>query len=396
MLVSRRPDTLQLYDFYSYWRDTIGNFTTIPQYFKSNGYTTYSIGKVFHPGKSSNFTDDYPYSWSNTTFHPSTEAYMNDAICFDRKLNKLEKNVICPVTLESQPEKTLPDIQSVQEAKRILSVTDEPFFMAIGFHKPHIPFRFPSQYLKYHNLNKFTNINFDFVPYNLPTIAFNPYNDIRERDDAQRANISFPFGPVPKQFGWLLRQSYYASVTYIDHLLGDLFDHINFSNTVIVLTSDHGWSLGEHAEWAKYSNYEVAVRVPFIIYSPEHKNAKAKRIFQIAELVDLFPTLVDLAQLPPIKECNNSKYTTCTEGKSLYQHLTNITKTNSVAISQYPRPSKYPKMYPDSDRPHLKSIKFMGYSIRTNNFRYTNWIKFNRKTFKSGEFVLQQIYFVIM
>ena len=71
---SRRPDTTRLYDFYSYWRHAAGNYTTLPQYFKENGYETYSIGKVFHPGISSNFSDDSPYSWTLRAFHPSTQV----------------------------------------------------------------------------------------------------------------------------------------------------------------------------------------------------------------------------------------------------------------------------------------------------------------------------------
>lgn len=390
MLTSRRPDTLKLYDFYNYWRDTADNFTTLPQYFKAHGYDTYSIGKVFHPGQSSNFTDDYPYSWSNRTFHPSTEAYMNAAICHVPSMTP-QRNLLCPVNVMTQPEHTLPDIQSMQETKRILALarhSKRPYFVAVGLHKPHIPFRFPAKYLRYHkDLNKFDGIDFDSVPPELPTVAFNPYNDIRDRDDAHRANISYPFGPVNRLFGWKIRQAYYASVTYIDDLIGQILDAVDSANTIIVLTSDHGWSLGEHAEWAKYSNYEVALRVPLIIYSPDFQRNHSKHIPQIVELLDLFPTLVDLAALPPIEHCHKSlsnRNLTCTEGTTLISHFTRMTdnRRKKHAISQYPRPGTFPTKFPDSDRPRLRHIKIMGYSIRTNNFRYTIWIKFNRKTFK--------------
>lgn len=220
MLTSRRPDVLHLYDFDSYWRKTVGNFTTIPQYFKQNGYETMSIGKVFHPGASSNHTDDFPLSWTTKTFHPSTERYINEAVCPDKRTHRMQQNLICPVNPSTQPERTLPDIQSVAEAKRLLchhyrhQHKHQPFFLAIGFHKPHIPFRFPRRYLRYHNIDKFRKNDFSHVPYNLPSVAFNPFNDIRLRDDVQKLNISFPFGPMhPPHFVWRIRQAYYAAVT---------------------------------------------------------------------------------------------------------------------------------------------------------------------------------------
>lgn len=306
MLTSRRPDVLHLYDFYSYWRKTVGNFTTMPQYFKQNGYETVSIGKVFHPGTSSNNNDDFPLSWTSQTFHPSTERYMNEAVCPDKRTQTLQQNLICPVNIKTQPEHTLPDMQSVSEAKRLLCHrcrhSSQPLFLAVGFHKPHIPFRFPRKYLGYHHIDKFRKNDFSHVPYDLPTVAFNPYNDIRRRDDVQRLNISFPFGPMrPHHFAWRIRQAYYAAVTYVDNLIGDLLKCVDLSNTIIALTSDHGYSLGEHAEWAKYTNYDIGLRVPLIIHSPQHQYQNTWAISELAELVDIFPTIVDLAALPKIK-----------------------------------------------------------------------------------------------
>lgn len=150
LLTSRRPDTLRLYDFYNYWRENVGNFTTLPQYFKEHDYFTYSIGKVFHPGISSNFSDDYPYSWSVEPYHPKTEAYMNAKVCINNN-GSLARNLVCPVVVDLQPDGTLPDLESVAEAVRFLknkkSITEKPFFLGVGFHKPHVPFKFPFEYL---------------------------------------------------------------------------------------------------------------------------------------------------------------------------------------------------------------------------------------------------------
>ncbi|XP_037819307.1 iduronate 2-sulfatase [Lucilia sericata] len=384
-LSSRRPDTLHLYDFYSYWRTFSGNFTTLPQYFKNHGYYTYAAGKIFHPGVSSNNSDDYPLSWSEKPFRPKTEKFMNSPVCPD-KLGVLRKNLICPVHLQTQPFKTLPDIESVAEAIRFVQnrkKSRRPYFFALGFHKPHINFRFPRQFLHKFPLHKFYNYTSDtYKPHDMPNVAWNPYTDVRSRDDFKHMNISFPYGPISQLQSAQIRQAYYASVAYVDDLFGKFITHIDLERTIVVVTSDHGWSLGEHAEWAKYSNFEVALRVPLIIRSPEFPLTTAgKRLNTIAELVDIFPTLVDLTHLPSMPKCDYSKPMNeqlfCTEGKSLQPLFHGIGLGQEYfALSQYPRPGMQPTKHPNSDKPKLKNIKIMGYSLRTNHYRYTLWVQF--------------------
>jgi iduronate 2-sulfatase len=249
MLTSRRPDTLLTYNFQHYWRTFVGNYTTLPQYFKQHGYRAESIGKIFHHGPSSNKTEDYPYSWSSPAFIPSTQQYRNKPVCVGED-GEMQRNLLCPVIVDLQPESTLPDIQSAEKAREFLSEEhDEPFFLGVGFYKPHIPFKFPAEYLDLHPIDNFKKDH--LRPIDLPDVAWNPYNDIRDRDDLRALNVSFPYGPVPSEFAARIRQHYYASVSYIDDLLGGVLQLVNFTNTIVVLTSDHGWSLGEHSEWAK-------------------------------------------------------------------------------------------------------------------------------------------------
>lgn len=394
-LTSRRPDTLHLYDFYSYWRTFTGNFTTLPQYFKSNGYYTYASGKIFHPGVSSNNTDDYPESWTAKPFRPKTEKFMNSPVCPD-KLGILRKNLICPVDLQTQPCKTLPDIESVAEAIRFVQTRNKsrrPFFLALGFHKPHINFRFPQQFVDRFPLDNFFNYTADiYKPPDMPNVAWNPYTDVRSRDDFKHMNISFPYGPISDLQSAQIRQAYYASVAYVDDLFGKFMAQIDLRRTIVVVTSDHGWSLGEHAEWAKYSNFEVALRVPLIVWSPEFSLPEGgKRMHAITELVDLFPSLVDLAHLPRVPHCDYntpmSEQLLCTEGKSIYPLLNGVGLGEEYfALSQYPRPGMQPTKHPNSDKPKLKNIKIMGYSLRTNHYRYTLWVRFHAQNFSRGMF----------
>lgn len=422
LLTSRRPDTLRTYNFQHYWRTFAGNYTTLPQYFREHGYRTESIGKIFHHGPSSNKTDDYPFSWTSPPFIPSTQDYRNKPVCPSDD-GVLKRNLLCPVIVDQQPESTLPDIQSAKQARAFLQArrdvvddvdsAQEPFFLGVGFYKPHIPFKFPIEYLDLHDIDSFRSDH--LRPTGVPDVSWNPYNDLREREDFRAENVSYPFGPVPAEYAAKLRQHYYASVSYVDELLGGILDLVDFSRTIVVLTSDHGWSLGEHSEWSKYSNYESVLNVPLIIYDPQRPQIKPHRIDTISELIDLFPTIASLAGLPDLPHCHaipqresvavaviaeelERKQLTCTEGKDLTYFMSQShgrgragvdldddDDDDEVASSQYPRPGLTPSRTPDSDQPKLREIKVMGYSIRTRQYRYTAWIKFNNKKFKRSK-----------
>ncbi|XP_075212535.1 iduronate 2-sulfatase isoform X2 [Lycorma delicatula] len=329
LLTSRRPDTLHLYDFYSYWRDFAGNFTTLPQYFTENGYITKSIGKVFHPGISSNYSDDQPYSWSEHPYHPPTEQYKDASVCWNVTTTSFQRNLVCPVDPTRQPGGTLPDLQSLYEAKLFLeniNNSNKSFFLAVGFHKPHVPLKYPKRYIDFHPLENVTLPKNRFLPYGMPTVAWNPWTDLREREDIANLNLKFPYERIPDSWAKLIIQSYYAAVSYVDDLIGQLVLTLQkedlYEDTIIVLIGDHGWSLGEHSEWSKFSNFEVAVNVPFMINVPQYRNINRKNqmySYSLVELVDLFPTLVQLAGLEPVPECPviSRDIKLCTEGVSL-------------------------------------------------------------------------------
>ncbi|XP_068628041.1 iduronate 2-sulfatase [Battus philenor] len=378
ILTGRRPDALRLYDFYSYWRHDTGNFTTLPQLLKENGYKTYSVGKVFHPGASSNYSDDYPYSWTQLPFHPPSEIYKDAPVCKDNVTEQLQRNLICPVNVDEQPGKSLPDLESLNYAINLLKENrNEKFFLAVGFHKPHIPLKFPKRYLEKVPLENVRPPNYPNIPKKMPLVALHPWNDVRKRHDIMKLNISFPLGIMPPEWTIKIRQNYYAASVYIDDLIGQLMAYVNKSNTIVILTSDHGWSLGENGQWAKYSNFDVALKVPLIFQIP---GVVPKVINTPVELIDIFPTLAELTGINGIPKCRNTrdKSKMCFEGKSLTPLIAGRYE-NGFALSQYPRPSIKPQR--NSDSPRLKNIKIMGYSVRTPRYRYTQWISFNSSSF---------------
>lgn len=414
MLTSRRPDTTRLYDFNSYWRTHSGNYTTLPQHFKSNGYFTMSVGKVFHPGIASNHSDDYPYSWSIPAYHPASFRFEKQKMCKGED-GKLHANLLCAVNVTEQPGGTLPDLESTDEAVRLLKSranNDVPFFLAVGFHKPHIPFRIPQEYLSLYPIDQMTLAPDPNVPTLLPPVAYNPWTDVRRRDDVQKLNISFPYGPIPKDFQLRIRQHYYAAVSYMDAQVGRLLSTLDelglAESTMVVFTSDHGWSLGEHGEWAKYSNFDVSTRVPLIFYIPgvttrHHRLGEStfpfidaltqselifkndKVIRNMVELVDVFPTVSYVAGLRAPKPCPDISFQEelCTEGDNLaytFRHRERGVDEEDIAFSQYPRPAETPQE--NSDLPDLNDIRIMGYSLRSWDYRYTLWLGFNPKTFQ--------------
>lgn len=314
-----------------------------------------------------------------------------------------------------------------------MKTSASPFFLAVGYHKPHIPFRYPKEFQKLYPLENITLAPDPHVPDSLPPVAYNPWMDIREREDVQALNISVPYGPIPEDFQRKIRQSYFASVSYLDtqvgHVLSALDDLRLAHNTIIAFTSDHGWALGEHGEWAKYSNFDVATRVPLMLYVPGRTAplpAAGQKLFpyrdpfdpasdwmdagrhteDLVELVSLFPTLAGLAGLPVPPRCPIPSFHVelCREGQNLQKHLQLHDLEEEpdlfgnprelIAYSQYPRPADFPQW--NSDKPSLNDIKVMGYSIRTVDYRYTVWVGFDPSEFLANfsDIHAGELYFV--
>eukprot|EP01063_Lacrimia_lanifica_P017823 TRINITY_DN24810_c0_g1_i1.p2 TRINITY_DN24810_c0_g1~~TRINITY_DN24810_c0_g1_i1.p2 ORF type:complete len:526 (+),score=179.90 TRINITY_DN24810_c0_g1_i1:225-1580(+) len=368
MLTSRRPDRTRVYDLESYWRDVGGNFTTLPQYFLERGYRTIGTGKIFHPGAASN-NDDRAYSWTHQAyFHAYLQHYKTKALAW-RAVNKSEADAY-----------PLPDTQVKDHAVEVLANLtkgawpEENFFLAVGFHKPHLPFIFPEEYLEYYPEGSVVLPPHQSAPKNMPAVAWTEYGELLGYEDQTPLGTGAIGSVLPAADVLALRRAYYAAVSYMDGLVGEVVDALDASpfakNTVVAFWGDHGWQLGEHGEWAKHTNFELATRAPVMIAVPGLTDGGVTTS-QFTELLDVFPTVVEAALGEPMAACPpgeaSRKVDTCTEGTSLLPLATRPdTPVKRAAFSQYPRYEAY---------------KIMGYSVVTaldgDQVRFTKWCRFH-------------------
>lgn len=359
LLTGRRPDTTHVYDLVHYFRKVGGNFTTLPEYFKQNGYTSIGMGKIFHPGKASGHDD--PISWSEPYFH----AVSN----FEDHKNSWK--AVPDVELKNKPlwddQLATHAINTLQRLAKEVRPGLSNFFVAVGFHKPHLPFVFPESMLKYYPEEDIRLPPNSYAPVNMPEVAWYSYEGLRGYGDIAALNATGAINTtLPDKVVKALRRAYYSALTWTDVQVGRVMaelERLGLANTTIVsFWGDHGWQLGEHGEWCKQTNFELATHAPMMIHIPGMTD-KGIVTEQLTEFVDLFPTLVEAAGLDPPPLCpeNSTEVKLCREGTSLIPLIQNPNKPlKSAAFSQYPR---------------QKNI--MGYTMRTDQYRYTEWTKFS-------------------
>lgn len=361
VMTGRRPDATKVWNLSTHFRETLPDVVTLPQYFKDNGYHTRCVGKIYHdPAKAQD-----PISWSA----PETLAVTGKAgpkYVLDSNLHRKGGWKATATERADVPDSAYVDGRVGNAALRILrEISDKPFFLAVGLRRPHLPFSAPERYwAMYDDIEMPLPLNPD-APENVPTIAMHNSAELRGYTDVPDD------GPIDDATIRRLVQGYYASTTYIDAQIGRLLDELDVlgltSNTIVVLWADHGYHLGEHDLWSKTTNFELDNRVPLIISVPgaSEKNVQTNAL---AELVDLYPTLADLAGIGVPDGL---------EGTSLKPVLEDPERPwKEAAFSQFPRPWFY-----------RKQPEVMGYSVRTDRYRYTEW-----QDFKTGEVQARELY----
>ena len=363
LLTGRRPDTTHVYDLVHYFRKVGGNFTTLPEYFKMNGYVSVGMGKIFHPGPASGFDD--PISWSLPYFHAKTYGW------------ETHKHSWLAVPDNETIDKPLVDAQIADHAIETLKslapgakTGGKPFFVAVGFHKPHLPFVFPESMLQFYPADEVHLPPDPYCPRDMPEVAWYTPSGLIRYQDIGSLNFTGQINEqLPKWKILELRRAYYSALSWTDSLVGRVIQELDklglADDTIISFWGDHGWQLGEHAEWCKQTNFELATHAPMMIHIPGLTD-KGIVTEQLTEFVDLFPTLVEAAGLDQLTICpeNSSAVALCREGESLFPLIRNSSAPwKHAAFSQYPRDHN--------------GTNVMGYTMRTDQYRYTEWVDFS-------------------
>jgi len=356
LLSGLRPDSTGVYDLNTPLRKALPDVLTLPQHFRQNGYETVSIGKIYH------HPEDDLIGWSTHPYRSKGEwvgrGYLlekNQAIARQRT-----KGQGPPFEAADVPDSAYPDGKNTDFAiKQLHRLKDRPFFLAMGFHKPHLPFNAPKKYWDIYRPEKIKLADNPFIPKNATEYSLTNFGELRNYFGMPKE------GKVPDNQARRLIHGYYACVTYIDLLIGRLLGELERlklrDKTVIILWCDHGWKLGEHASWCKHTNFEIDTHVPMIISVPGMKTA-GRRSDALTEYVDIYPTLCELCGLQVPEHL---------EGTSFVPLLENPSRQwKSAVFSQYPR-----------------SGGIMGYTMRTELYRYTEW-----KERKSGKVRARELY----
>ncbi len=235
--------------------------------------------------------------------------------------------------------------------------------MGVGFRLPHMQYVLPKRLLEKYPLDLVPLPEHPDKPDKLPSLAWNNWKFIMRYKDTKDINLigQRPYYKLPANWTKVWRRHYLAAVTQVDRQLGFVLEALAGSkfanNTIVSFTSDHGFTLGENQEWGKWSNFETALKVPLII-KDLRRSKNTEIVDSPVELIDVFPTLVEMAGLKKMPKCLTKDEIVCTEGKSL---LNRPFEEEPLAFSQYTN--------------HRGNI--MGYSVRSRDFRYTEWVGFN-------------------
>jgi arylsulfatase A-like enzyme len=199
----------------------------------------------------------------------------------------------------------------------VLKAAEKPFFMAVGYVSPHLPFIQPKKYWDMYDHSSVELADNAYQPENSPFIAMHAQHDSAE---LRNMYLDIPSeGLLSDEMSRNLVHGYYASVSYMDVLIGDLIKGLDDlglrENTTIILWSDHGFFLGEHGFWCKHSTFYEAIKIPFIISSPGY--AKGQITTSFTELVDVYPTLCELTGIEPPSYIHGESLTSVMKNPSI-------------------------------------------------------------------------------
>ncbi|KJD36581.1 hypothetical protein PW52_02725 [Tamlana sedimentorum] len=396
LLTGLRPDSTQVWDLRTHFRRNLPNVVSLPQFFKNNGYYTVGLGKTFHNTLQDSIAWNEYLHVDGFPFDPDAVYVNHDNIVEQKELElkrlksgkaKFDKyGFIYSKTRSSEMGISEDDAyydgaQTTLAIKKLkaLKNSKSPFFLSVGFYKPHLPFNAPKKYWDLYDRDKIPLANNQYTPKDSPEFSVHGDTELRGYVDAKN-NL-----PKPNETSWdedkqrELIHAYYACVSYIDAQVGRLLNELNqlglAENTIVVLWGDHGWKLGEHNGWGKQTNYEIDTRVPLII-SGNGVKSKGKTSHALTEFVDVYPTLCDMAGFNVPKHL---------QGLSLKPVLEDSEATiKDAAYSQFLLGRYGP--------PEARKQERMGYTVRTDRYRYVEWYTWNKNKNVPEQLIARELF----
>lgn len=292
LLTGTRPTDYRFLNFRSRADLDNAGAITLPQHYRENGYYTVSLGKIFHSQEDSRDAA-WDEIWSHSPVNGSTRNYL-----LPENIERDSENQMrgMPYEMADVPDSAYFDGETALKAASYLREFEkagQPFFLAVGFKKPHLPFNAPTKYWDLYDPDSIGLAPNPFPPENAPTEAFHPWAELRSYHSVPKE------GPLSDEMALKLRHGYYASISYVDAQIGILLDELERTglseNTVVVLWGDHGWNLGENALWGKHCNFNRSLNAPLIFRVPGITEGKKSNA--ITEFIDIYPTLCDLCGL---------------------------------------------------------------------------------------------------
>ncbi|MHC4299454.1 MAG: sulfatase [Planctomycetota bacterium] len=313
LMTGARPDTINIIENYTYFRDLNPNIVTLPQHFRTHGYETAYVGKVYH-GK---FTDD-ELSWSRKPAYKKVKVKRPNfpggyALKENQEIFKKNKQAMIANYGEAAryglgmgPAYECADVPdqayidgyntdlAIATMQDMVEKGGKPFFLGYGFKNPHLNWLSPKRYWDLYDPAKIPLATDIQGPENGAEMGLHESFELRVRHGIPK------FGPIGPELARTLKHAYLASVSYVDAQIGRMLAALEAAgvrdDTIIIVWGDHGWHLGEMGIWGKATNYEIATRVPLIIWAPDMPDMNRGRATNaLVELIDMYPTLCDIA-----------------------------------------------------------------------------------------------------
>lgn len=398
-LTGLRPDATRVWHLGDKFREIQPDIVTMPQYFHKAGYYTVNIGKIFHNYMPDSISWDEPdlkpapYNTADhilrdaETYYHSAEAQAIQAHARDSFL----RTAADPTRLYADgwshgpaiENVDLPDsvyydaLQTELALKTIRRIKDkgQPFFMGLGYFRPHLPFVAPKTYWDMYPAGSVSPAANPHLPKNAPVMAANANYELRSYYNPY--TIGRPEDPpLPAVYADTLKRGYYAAVSFVDACLGRLIEGLKamdlYDNTIIVVWGDHGWKLGDHNGWGKQTNFYIDTHVPLIIKGAHQ--LEGQRINALTELVDMFPTICDLAGLEKADYFQGASLDPLFKDPGL--------PWKKAVFSQFRR---RPRISKDGQ-------EYMGYSMQTGRYHYVEWYHWDNTSKEKGDFAAAELY----